>query len=284
MPYVHGMQTTATLHDGSTIDIEVQGEGPNLLLPVNPIPIEGPQAEAMRQWGADPALGRTLIDGLSGVARVVAFDYEGRLLAQPMPDTLTPANVVADILAVADAGASDRFARYGYSWLAMVGLQLALGTDRLIALAMGGYPPIDGPYDEMLSVTTAGWELATGARTSGGEDEWASAHLEPDQSRQFLTLYQALRDFDDRAALREIRPDVARLCLVGSKDEIQYGPTWGDVFVSMAEPVVRNQSELEALGWEVHVLDGLDHTSAMQAANVLPILRPWLDRIGTRER
>jgi hypothetical protein len=24
------------------------------------------------------------------------------------------------------------------------------------------------------------------------------------------------------------------------------------------------------------VLDGLDHTQAMQAANVLPILRPWL--------
>ena len=151
MPYVHGMQTTATLHDGSTIDIEVQGDGPNLLLPVNPIPIEGPQAEAMRQWGADPALGRTLIDGLSDVARVVAFDYEGRLLAQPMPETLTPANVVADVLAVADAGSADRFAWYGYSWLAMVGLQLALATDRLTALAMGGYPPIEGPYDEMHS-------------------------------------------------------------------------------------------------------------------------------------
>jgi hypothetical protein len=50
----------------------------------------------------------------------------------------------------------------------------------------------------------------------------------------------------------------------------------------MAEPVIRNQSELEALGWEVHVLEGLDHTSAMQAANVVPILRPWLDRISTR--
>jgi hypothetical protein len=26
----------------------------------------------------------------------------------------------------------------------------------------------------------------------------------------------------------------------------------------------------------VRVLDGLDHTQAMQATNVLPILRPWL--------
>ena len=29
-------------------------------------------------------------------------------------------------------------------------------------------------------------------------------------------------------------------------------------------------------GWEVRVLEGLDHTQAMQAAQVLPILRPWL--------
>ncbi len=57
--------TDATLHDGSTIEIEADGEGPTLLLPVNPHPVSGPQAEAMRQWGADPALGHSLIQGLS---------------------------------------------------------------------------------------------------------------------------------------------------------------------------------------------------------------------------
>ena len=106
MSYVQGMQISTTLHDGSTIDIEVSGNGPNLLLPVNPIPVEGAQADAMREWGADPALGRNLIDGLSDVARVVAFDYEGHVLAQPMPDTLTPENIARDFLAVADAARS----------------------------------------------------------------------------------------------------------------------------------------------------------------------------------
>ena len=52
----------ARLHDGSTIAIEVDGRGPTVLLPVNPRPIEGPQAEELRRWGADPALGRSLID------------------------------------------------------------------------------------------------------------------------------------------------------------------------------------------------------------------------------
>jgi pimeloyl-ACP methyl ester carboxylesterase len=273
------MTETATLHDGSHIDIEIHGDGPALLLPVNPRPIEGPQADEMRRWGADPALGRSLIDGLSDVGRVVAFDYEGHVMSIPRPDTLTPANVVADLLAVADVTGADRFAYYGYSWLAMVGLQLALSTDSLTGLAMGGYPPIDGPYEEMLKVTTIGYELATGARTSGGEDEWASATIEPDQQRQFVTLYQALQGFDERAALPKL--SVERLAFAGSKDEIQYGPSWGDIFVSIGGPVVRGRAKLEALGWEVHVLEGLDHIAAMQAVNVLPILRPWLTRIGT---
>src|SRR5690606_17775710 len=99
----------AQLHDNSRIDFEVHGTGPHLLLPVNPVPIEGAQAEAMKQWGTDPALGRSLIEGLADRMTVVAFDYEGHVLAHPRPDTLTPDNVVADFLAVADAAGVERF-------------------------------------------------------------------------------------------------------------------------------------------------------------------------------
>lgn len=34
------------------------------------------------------------------------------------------------------------------------------------------------------------------------------------------------------------------------------------------------RAKIEALGWLVWVLDGLDHAQAMQAVHVLPILRP----------
>jgi hypothetical protein len=44
----------------------------------------------------------------------------------------------------------------------------------------------------------------------------------------------------------------------------------------MARPLVDNRGELEALGWRVRVLDGLDHMQAMQAPTVVPILREWL--------
>jgi pimeloyl-ACP methyl ester carboxylesterase len=278
----------ARLHDGEAIDVEVHGEGPSVLLPVNPQPVEGPQAEELHRWGGDPALGRSLIDGLGDAFRVVAFDYEGHVLRVPKPDTLTPANLVADLLAVADAAGADRFAYYGYSWLAVAGLQLAIRSERVAALAMGGYPPLDGPYAEMLKVTAATHELAVANAASPPptepsgqapeETDWSQVQvtLSEGQTRQFVTLYQALRDFDDRAAQAQLT--CPRLCFVGSADEIDYEERWGGVRVSLADPVIRRRDELEALGWQVEVLEGLDHMQAMQAAQVLPVLRPWLVR------
>jgi pimeloyl-ACP methyl ester carboxylesterase len=283
------------LHDDSTIAVEVHGEGPTVLLPVNPRPVEGPEAEEMRRWGVDPALGRSLIDGLSDAFRVVAFDHEGHVLQVPKPDTLTPANVVADLLAVADAAGADRFAYYGYSWRAVNGLQLAIRTDRLTALVMGGFPPLDGPYDQMLQVTKATYGLAvanasapTAAEaasppstepTDPDEVDWSTVQvtLTEGQTRQFVTFYEGLQDFDDRAAQAQV--SCPRLCFVGSADEITYDERWGGVHVSMADPVISRRAELESLGWQVQILEGLDHTQAMQTPHVLPILRPWLLKV-----
>jgi pimeloyl-ACP methyl ester carboxylesterase len=283
----------ARLHDASTIAVEVHGRGPTVLVPVNPEPVEGPQAEELRRWGGDPALGRSLIDGLSDAFQVVAFDYEGHVLQVPKPDTLTPSNLARDLLAVADAAGAGRFAYYGYSWLALAGLQLAIRTDRLSALVMGGFPPLGGPYPQMLRVTVASHELAKantastpGAATASppseepsGEPDWSQVEMtltEP-QTRQFVTLYRALQGFDDRAAQAQL--GCPRLCFVGATDQIDYDERWGGVQVNMAGPVISRRAELEALGWQVRVLEGMDHLKAMQAAQVLPILRPWL--IGT---
>src|SRR5918994_3672498 len=173
-----GPMPQARLHDGSAIEVQVHGEGPALLLPVNPRPVEGPQAEELRRWGNDPALGRSLVDGFKDAFRVVAFDYEGHVLATPKPDTLVPDNLARDFLAVADSAGADRFAWYGYSWLAVAGLQLAIRTDRVSALVMGGFPPIDGPYAEYLQVNTATHRMATEPRDPAAP---ASATAAPDE-------------------------------------------------------------------------------------------------------
>src|SRR4029434_11277504 len=151
-----------------------------VLVPVNPRPVEGPQAEEMRKWGVDPALGRSLIDGLSDAFRVVAFDYEGHVLQVPKPDTLPPATMAGDLLAVVDGA--------------------------------GAYTPLDGPYAQRLQVTVATHEIAiaTAASAPGTatpsqpprepseEPDWSTAEMsltEP-QTRQFVTLYKALSGFE----------------------------------------------------------------------------------------
>jgi pimeloyl-ACP methyl ester carboxylesterase len=276
---------TAHLHDGSRLDVSILGDGPAVLLPVSTAPVEGAAADEMRAWGADPHLGHTLATGLADAGhRVVTADYEGHLAAHPKPRTLTASALATDLLAVADAAGADRFAYYGYSWLALAGLQLAARTDRLAALAMGGFPPLGGPYEPMLTVTEATYREAVAHRgrppraTDVRPGDWDSAETTqtPEQAQQYLTLYESLRTFDERAALDRL--GVPRLVFAGAQDNIRYGPRWGDAYVAIADAVREHRTELEQRGWTVELVPGADHMGAMQAKLVLTLLVPWLRR------
>lgn len=282
----------AVLHDGSAIPVTIQGDGPALLLPVSLAPHTAAEAQTLRQWGADPDLGPNLINGLAQTNRVVAADYEAHRMANPAPATLTPENVAADLLAIADAAGAGVFAYYGYSWLALGGLQLALRTDRLRALAMGGFPPLDGPYRSMLAVTRAAHALSVKAagepagpvpQPEPGDWDSVSVRTTEAQTQQFVTLYEALQDFDDFAAVLpgdRFPADLARLAFAGADDLIDYKPAWGGVRVAIGEPLARHHGTLTEAGWDVRVLPGLDHMGAMHSAVVLPILTDWLTRAG----
>ncbi|GGQ73327.1 alpha/beta hydrolase [Couchioplanes azureus] len=276
--------TVARLHDGSPIDVTVLGDGPAVLLPVGTATAEGEAAEQMRAWGADPHLGHTLATGLAEAGfRVVAADYEDHLTHHPKPHTLTAAAAAEDLLAVADAAGVERFAYYGYSWLALTGLQLAIRTDRLTALVMGGFPPLGGPYAAMLTVTRAAHRMALAHRdgpaapaTEPRPGDWDSVEFTrtPEQTGQFVTLYESLRDFDEPAALDRLR--LPRFAFAGADDDMAYGPRWDDAHVAIAEPLRRHRDELTARGWAVQLVPGADHLGAMQARTVLPMLTPWL--------
>ena len=277
----------AVLHDGTTIPVTIHGDGPALLVPVSLAPHTPAEAETMRQWGADPDLGPILVNGLAGSNRVIAADYEAHRMAHPAPDTLTPGNVAADFLAIADAADADVFAYYGYSWLALSGLQLALRTDRLRALVMGGYPPFEGPYKSMLAVTRAAHSMSAQAPAQAASPvtevepgDWDSVPIQTNeaQTRQFVTLYEALQDFDDFAAA--VPRDLPRLAFAGADDRIDYGQAWGNVQVRIGEPLVTHRVALAEAGWDVEILPGLDHMSAMHSSVVLPILTGWLQKVG----
>jgi hypothetical protein len=277
----------AVLHDGSLIRVTVHGNGPAMLLPVRLEPYPPDDAEMMRKWGGDPGLGPALVDGLSGSNRLVVADYEGHRMAHPAAQTLTPDNLATDLLAIANAGGADVFGYYGYSWLALAGLQLALRTDRLRALAMGGFPPWDGPYPSMLAVTRAAHAASTRvpdptavllAEAEPGDWDSVAVQTTEAQTRQFVTLYEALQDFDDVAA--PVPPGLPRLAFAGADDQIDYSQQWGGVRVSIGEPLARHYDALTAAGWDVRVLPGLDHLSAMHSAVVLPVLSAWLRKAG----
>lgn len=282
--------TTARLHDDSPLDVVVLGEGPAVLLPVSTTVIDGEAAEQMRAWGADPNLGHTLASSLADAGlRVIAADYQDHLARYPKPFTLNASTVTADLLAIADAAGVHRFAYYGYSWLALVGLQLAVRTDRLTALAMGGFPPMGGPYGPMLTVTRAAHRMAlanrdkppetTAAEIQPGDWDAAEVTQTPDETQQYVTHYESLQDFDERAALDRL--DIPRLAFAGADDNTTYGPKWGNAYVAIADALRRHRDELTKRGWTVELVPDADHLSAMQASAVLPILTPWLKTNAT---
>jgi pimeloyl-ACP methyl ester carboxylesterase len=277
----------AVLHDGSTITVTIHGDGPALLLPVRLEPYALADAEMMRKWGGDPDVGPRLVGGLSASNRVIAADYEGHRMAQPAPDSLTPDNLAADLLTIADTAGADGFAYYGYSWLGLSGLQLAIRTDRLRALVMGGFPPLDGPYRSMLAVTRAAHAMSTQApdpssvpvsEAEPGDWDSVSVQTTEAQTRQFVTLYEALQDFDDFAAA--VQRGLPRLAFAGADDQIDYSSQWGGVQVRIGAPLAAHRDELTAAGWDVQVLPGLDHLGAMHSSVVLPILTGWLQKVG----
>jgi pimeloyl-ACP methyl ester carboxylesterase len=274
---------TAHLHDNSTLDVSIRGDGPAVLVPVSTALIEGEAAEQLRAWGADPHLGDTLATGLADAGfRVITADYEGHLAEHPKTRTLTAAAVAADLLAVADAAGADRFAYYGYSWLALAGLQLAARSKRVGALAMGGFPALGAPFAAMLAVTHATHRMAVANRdrppstveVRPGDWDSAEVTLSPEQTGQYVTLYESLEGFDEQAVLDRIT--VPRLVFAGADDNIRYGPRWGDTTVAIADAVAAHRDELTGRGWTVELLAGADHMSAMQPARVLPLLVPWL--------
>ncbi|APU15643.1 MULTISPECIES: alpha/beta fold hydrolase [Actinoalloteichus] len=245
-------------HDGEDVYYEVHGDGPVVLLgSADPRPPDHPlREEVLRSC-------RTLIDGLADRYRVVVMSYPGR----PKPQTLTPDNVTEDLLTIADAVDAEEFAWWGYSWGGVAGLQLAVRTDRLTALAMTGFPPLGGPYAAMLRY--AGLLAEVDVDAMGAPIPPAAREQLP----QFVTYYEALQGFDDRAAQPILT--CPRMCFVGGADEITAG---SEPIAHLGTTVAERREELIDFGWEVEVIAGLDHFGAAEPEVVLPRLGAFLDR------
>ncbi len=238
----------------------LHGDGPPLLvglpLMASHVEIFGPDSAAMRD---------AYLDGLAGY-RVLLVDYPsiGRSADIP-PEALTADQVCADLLSVADAAGFDRFAYLGYSWSGAVGLQLADRSDRLTALAIGGWPPLDAPY-------AAIWAAAR-ARIGHVEPSAMAILRNADQYRQWSTFYSSIADWDEAAAVARI----ACPCMVfygGDGDLVEAGQP-----VPIASAIRGNRQRLEAMGWRVHEIPGHGHPVIGHPDLVVPPLRDFLDTV-----
>jgi hypothetical protein len=91
--------------------------------------------------------------------------------------------------------------------------------------------------------------------------DWSSVQVSMTdaQTQQFVTLYQALQDFDDHAGQPQII--CPRLCFAGSADEIAYGERWGNVRVRIAGPLVDRRAALRSLSFMSCQTAGRDDAS-----------------------
>lgn len=284
------LKKTLTLPDNSVIEVELAGQSnaKTLMLPVAKKTVYGQEAENLRQWGVDPELGKHLVEGLADRFQVLFFDYEGHLFRNPAPDDLTPEHIMNDFLHIADEMNIRQFSYYGYSWLALAGMQLAIRTDRLESLIMGGYPPYEGLYREMLVVTEKTYQQTLQNKQNAAHQQAASENpvdfdwdnvtvtIDPSVTKQFMTLYQSLLDFDDRSVLDKL--PIPKLAFAGEQDTIVYGENFGSVTVDIVERLKKNRNLLNENGWDIEILpgSGMDHTKAMQPDMVLPVIKPWL--------
>lgn len=284
------MEKNITLADHSELKVGLVGnpDSATIMIPGAKESVYGQEAENLKLWGVDPELGKHFVEGLLDKFQILYFDYEGHRFQHPSPENLTPENIVKDFLTIADEMNVKKFSYYGYSWLALVGLQLAIRTDRLESLMMGGFPPLDGPYKEMMVVTNKTYEQAINNQNSDAYDEqnpispekvdWDNikVKIDTDQTKQFVTMYKNLVEFDDRKIQHQLV--TPRLAFAGEQDTIVYGENFGSVTVDITGILQKNKQELEHLGWEVEVLkgSGMDHTKAMQPVAVLSLIKPWL--------
>lgn len=183
-------------------------------------------------------------DGFLENYRVVEMFYPApNVLASA--DAFTADRVCADILELADRLEIDRFAWYGYSWGAVVGLQLASRTDRLTALVEGGWPPLGAPYKEMVTIAEAG-------------------------PKHILAFYKSIRDWPEWEAVSKIT--CPRMVFAGRNDEFVAA---GFPF-RIGQAVSDARGELESLGWVVRMVDDVGHELGGRPDVVVPLVREFL--------
>jgi pimeloyl-ACP methyl ester carboxylesterase len=252
----------ATASDGARIYYEVLGNenGADVFL--------GPHFYATRPKMLDNYPGyedptQGFINGLEDGYRLIIADYPRGMgkTGGVIPGGFTPDQVAKDYEAIIDAAGAKQVAWIGYSYGGVVGVQLACRTNRLSALVCGGWPPLKGPYKDMLKVLDAQKKmpLPEGVTT--------------DFIQQSVTFYEHLVDWPEQEEVTKI--SCPRLVFMGEHDKTASAPDQP----SLSDILHDTEEELEKLGWIIKWIPSADHMAAVAPGVALPIIKNFLDSI-----
>jgi pimeloyl-ACP methyl ester carboxylesterase len=222
-----------------------------------------------------PVFSRTLVPANVGLQTQIKEGYIRRLgdrfrllmadyphvasrAKDPNGTFLSVEDVCKDYLSLADAGGMDRFAAAGYSWGGNAVLQLATRSNRVMALVVGGWPAIEGPYDLLLQTT---------------QKLQKESPDRPEISR-FVNYYKSLQDWPERTEVAKLT--CPRLNYIDATD--------GDDtdFIGRFR---RNKSALQKMGWEtVEVTSGNGHAGGLMPDIAGPVVRSFLDKHFSPDR
>jgi len=245
----------------SGVHYEVQGQRQPLLIG---LPL---MASFTELFGSEV---QPVLDGylnrLTDRYRVLRVDYPSIGGSRDIaPGDLTADRVCADLLAVASAAGFDRFAYWGYSWGAAVGLQLAARTDRLTALVLGGWPPLGAPY--------AGILQATRLKQANPEPSSLKVLRSKDQYRQWEAYYSSMLDWSEAESVARIA--CPRMVFFGGDGDLAEA----GIPIRIASLIREHREALEQLGWEVQEFPGQGHGVCMTPELVVPPVQSFLDRV-----
>ncbi len=247
------------LDPASGVHYEVQGQGQPLLVGLPLMASFTPLFGEALQGVLDGYL-----DRLTDRYRVLRIDYPSIGGSRDIaPEDLTADRVCADLLAVASAAGFDRFAYWGYSWGAAVGLQLAARTDRLSALVLGGWPPLGAPYQGILQ--------ATRLKQPDPEPSSMKVLRSKAQYRQWETYYASMLAWPERDAVARIAGP-KMVFFGGEGDLVEAG-----IPIRIASIIREHRAELQRQGWVVHEIAGQGHGVCMAPELVVPPVRAFLD-------
>ena len=165
---------------------------------------------------------------------------------------MTVENVCQDYLALANAAGMDRFAAAGYSWGGNSVLQLATRSSRVAAVAVGGWPVIDGPYEILLQTVE-------------------KLHREsPDKPEigRFISYYKSLQGWAERTEVAKLTCPRLNYIDIGDGDDTDFIGRF-----------LKNRKTIQDLGWETaEVNSGNGHPGGLMPDIACPVIRTFLDK------